>query len=197
MSSAWTCPSHGDVVPLQPARPGTTEHVLAAARESQVPVWVPWPLPHSWLVTGVRTAGTERTGAQACVVACTGPDPVDPSARGPVDLLLVAEQPGVGLGASLAGLDDVDPGDVLADALEQTGPHTKLSTATAMAPLWHVPAADDRAAYVGEAGGVWLWMVLWPARAGTMLLDRLHLVDVRDPGHVLDLPSGALSPRLA
>lgn len=48
---------------------------------------------------GGASAGDERTGARATAVALAGPSPLG----GPADLVLVAEEPGVGLGARLAG----------------------------------------------------------------------------------------------
>jgi hypothetical protein len=56
---------------------------------------------------------------------------------------------------------------------------------------------DDRAAYVGEADGLWLWAVLWPADAGYLLADDLSMVDLREEAATFDIPCGALSPRLA
>jgi hypothetical protein len=44
--------------------------------------------------------------------------------------------------------------------------------------------------------GSWLWLVLWPDIAGVLLMEPLSLRDMRDPGQDLDLPFGALSPRL-
>jgi hypothetical protein len=38
----------------------------------------------------------------------------------------------------------------------------------------------DRAAFVGEAGGVWLWLVMWPADAALLLLEHLVLEDLRE-----------------
>jgi hypothetical protein len=134
----------------------------------------------------------DKHEAQAVVVAVSGPHH-GPAGCSPVaDLLLVAEQPGTGLGAHLAGRDDLDPGDGLV-----TGrPDVRLHAAGAATPLWSVPAQGDRAVLVGEAGAVWLWALLWPAAAGLTLLDDLQLVDLRDPAHELDVPCGALSPRL-
>ena len=50
---------------------------------------------------------------------------------------------------------------------------------------------------MGEAAGLWLWLVAWPETADLMVHDDLTLVDLRDTGHALDLPYGALSPHLA
>ena len=56
--------------------------------------------------------------------------------------------------------------------------------------------APDRAAFVGEIMASWLWLVLWPDTAGTLLMESLTLRDLRDPGQDLDLPYGAMSPHL-
>jgi hypothetical protein len=156
-------------------------------RSATVPVWLPWPLPPGWLVTGFAAAGDERSGSCGCTVALTGPNPVG----GPGEMLIISEQPGVGLGARFAGLNGPDPGrDFTAgppDASVQFGNHEF--------PLWHVEA-PERAAFAGEIMASWLWLVLWPDTAGTLLMESLTLRDLRDPGQDLDLPYGAMSPHL-
>lgn len=153
-----------------------------------MPIWVPWPLPAGWVVAGIGAAGDDRTGARATVVACSGPAPLG----GPADMLFVAEEPGVGLGAGYAGIDGTDP-----DAKVDGPPHAKLTAAGHVAPLWPGPSADDRVSFVGEAKGIWLWVVLWPPSASVVvMLDELQLRDMREGGAVPDLPFGAQSPRL-
>ena len=186
-SSAWQCNLHGQVQPLQPAFSPSREGLDGVLRSATVPVWLPWPLPPGWLVTGFAAAGDERSGSCGCAVALTGPNPVG----GPGEMLIISEQPGVGLGARFAGLDGPDPGrDFTAgppDASVQFGNHEF--------PLWHVEA-PERAAFVGEIMASWLWLVLWPDTAGTLLMESLTLRDLRDPGQDLDLPYGAMSPHL-
>ncbi|MBX6768444.1 MAG: hypothetical protein IRY90_15050 [Actinomadura rubrobrunea] len=193
-SNDWRCAVHGAVLPRQPTRRPGPEGLAATVHDSRVPVWVPWPLPLGWLVTGFATAGDERTGTRACAVAVSGPGLVS----GPVDMLLVAEEPGVGLGAYYAGLVGPDPGE----GFDKGPPPVKVEVSGPFAacdhsvPMWAIPGGPDRAVYVGEAMGNWLWAILWPADAGILLADRTHLVDLRDPGMELDLPYGASSPRL-
>jgi hypothetical protein len=160
---------------------------------SGVPLWMPWPVPPGWLVSGVRTAGDDHSGTVATVLACSGPNPLPLGGVDDLqaDLLLVAEAPGVGLGAHLAGLPDVDPGHTVGEG----SPHLKLAADGHDTPLWTV-AVDGLVAYVGEASGVWLWALVWPPSASAVLLETFDLVDLRDPGHLLDVPYGALSPRL-
>jgi hypothetical protein len=149
---------------------------------------MPWPLPRGWLVTGVSLAGDERTGARATALACSGPAPMG----GPAELVLVAEEPGIGMGARFAGIEGPDPGDIT--AVPATA---KISVAGHPTAMWSLDAGPgDRATYVGEAHGCWLWAVLWPESAGFLLIDDFQLTDLRDSAPDLDVPCGALSPRL-
>jgi hypothetical protein len=159
------------------------------AASAAVPLWLPWPLPTGWLVSGVGLAGDPRGPARATVLACSGPNPVG----GAADLLVVAEEPTVGLGASYAGLSEVDPGTTF----EGTAPHAKVQARGRPLSLWCLAGPEDRAVYVGEAGGCWLWLVLYPASAGHLLAEHLRLADLSDLGAEIDLiPFGALTPRV-
>jgi hypothetical protein len=183
----WRCDLHGQVYPLWSGYSVSEQGLRGLLRDARVPVWLPWPLPAGWLVTGFAGAGDDRSGTRACTVALSGPNPVG----GPGEMLLVSEEPGVGLGARLSGLPGPDPGERFA-----TGPpHALVRFGHHEFPLWHVDA-PDRAVFAGEMLGNWLWVVLWPASAGVLLVESLSLRDLRDPGQDLDLPFGARSPRL-
>jgi hypothetical protein len=169
----------------------TPDVLRAAASTAGVPLWLPWPLPRGWLVTGVVTAGDERTGARATAVVCSGPAPLG----GVAELVLVGEEMGVGLGARFAGLDGPDAG-LMPDRAADAKIHA-AGIPTAMWALEPGPAAvEGPAVYVGEALGCWVWAVLWPGTAGFLLIDDFVLTDLRNAGHELDIPCGALSPRL-
>jgi len=184
-SAQWQCPSHGAVAPLHVLGVLGEEQLGRVAERCAVPVWVPAPPPRGWLVTGAGWAGDERTGARASVVALSGPSPLG----GPADLLLVAEEPGVGLGASFAGVPGPDPGSV------GGRPEGKVEIGGHPTALWAVGGAADRCALAGEAEGVWIWAVLWPAEADLVLLEHFALRDLR--GEVPPvLGYGALTPRL-
>ena len=186
-SSAWRCDLHGEIYPLAPARLPSKDGLDGLVKNTKVPFWVPWPLPQGWLVSGFTGAGDERSGTRGSAVALSGPNPLG----GPADLLIVAEEPGVGLGAGLAHLPGPDPGAGFA-----TGPpHATVTVANHDAPLWLVEA-DGIAVFAGEVAGRWLWVLLWPDTAGVMLVEPLPLRDLRDPYQDLDVPFGALSPRL-
>jgi hypothetical protein len=182
---------HGTVYPLQPVIPPSVEALGAVVHRTHVPVWMPWPLPVGWLFTGVAYAGDDRSGGRATAVACTGPGPLG----GPAELVLVAEELGVGLGARYAGIDGPDPGPYM--NIEKP-PDAKVLAVGRPTPLWHVfRTPEDRAVFAGEALGMWLWAVMWPEQSGLLMYDELVLTDLREAGAELDLvPCGALSPRL-
>lgn len=187
--NAWSCPQHGYVAPMPIAVQPTIELVSQVAARSALPLWVPWPLPRGWLVTGVLCVGTEPETASASLVALSGPNPLG----GGADLLLVAEEPGVGLGARCSGLAGPDAG-----GLDGGAPAAKASVRSHPLPLWLVPATERCAAFVGEWEGRWLWVVLRPPSAGALLTEHLVLQDLRDLGGELSvLPCGALSPWVA
>jgi hypothetical protein len=188
MSSSWDCERHGPVQPLHVLARPAVESLHRIAGSCGVPLWAPLPLLPGWTLTGLATAGDERAPAKGTVMALSGPSPLG----GPADMLLIAEEPGVGLGARFAGLEDVDPGLTVAGP-----PDAKVEAAGHPTALWRSPSGDDRAAFVGEAMGVWLWAVLWPPAAELVLLEHVILHDLRAVAHhAVDLPVGAPSPRL-
>lgn len=189
-TSDWQCDWHGAVLPFVAFPRIGPEIVEQVATRSQVPVWLPLPAPLGWVISGTGYVGDERTGARASVLALSGPAPLG----GGGELVFVAEEPGIGLGASYAGLSEPDPGD----GFDAAPPHAKVEVVGHPTPLWALPTGDDCAAYVGEAKGLWLWVVLWPASAGVLMLESLALTDLRDRLPVLrELPYGALCPRLS
>lgn len=185
-SSDWRCAEHGPVLPLHvlpTAARDAIDHVRARAR---VPFWVPSPLLRGWTISGVAYAGDDRSRARATALACAGPAPLG----GVADMVIVAEEPGVGLGAGYAGLKVTDA------APDVSGPPVaKVHAAGHPTPLWPVAAPPDRYAVVGEAKAVWLWAILWPAAAGYVFVEHVVLHDIRD-WVPLDLVVGAPSPYL-
>jgi hypothetical protein len=147
------------------------------------PAWLPWPLPFGWLVTGFAGAGDERTGTCASAVALTGPDPLG----GAAEMLVVAEEPGVGLGAGLAGLDGVDPGAGFAAA----PPAATVSFGKYDFPLWPVDS-PGRAAFAGEIKGHWMWVVLWPEPRVSCCSSRSGCVTCVIPVRTWTCPSERL-----
>jgi hypothetical protein len=195
MSSDWRCDVDGPVPPLhvpQHINAEIVETVRARVAGGTVPLWCPWPLPSGWTVTGVAWAGDDRGGVKATALACSGPCPVE---QGPADVVLVAEEPGVGLGTRLAGIPGPDPGPFLDGDLAHSAPHAKVRADGWPASLWTVKCAADRCAYVGEAKGLWLYAVAWPAPAGYLLAEDVALCDLTD-GIPSELVFGAPCPYL-
>jgi len=162
--------------------------------DGTMPVWVPWPLPSGWTMTGAAWAGDDRTGVRATGVALTGPAPLQ---DGPADMVVVAEEPGVGLGAGLAGVPGPDLGPALSPVVESSPADAKVRVGAHPSPLWAVPSAPDRSAYVGAARGRWLSVITWPASAGYLLAEELVLADLVDElpaGLVCGAPSWRLRP---
>ncbi|GAA3739298.1 hypothetical protein GCM10022225_22970 [Plantactinospora mayteni] len=223
MHTAWRCPDCGPISPLHVAErigpeivASTVDRIVeqrdpadqrtgvpGAPAGPPLPLWCLWPLPLGWTITGVGWAGDDRGGVRATAVACTGPDPLG---GGPADLVLVAEEPGVGLGTRLAGTTGVDPGPQLAEALTDPGPgsaeriaHAKVRAAGHPTPLWSVKSPTDRSAYAGEARGIWLYAIAWPASAGYLLAEDVELHDLTEwtpPELVYGAPSPYLHGRV-
>mgnify|MGYP001824204962 CR=1 FL=1 len=184
-SNEWECPVHGAVPPVHRPPTASADWMLHVCASSRVPVWMPWPLPEAWVVSDVVPVGDRVRGITAVATVLTGPSPLG----GPAEMLIVSEEPGVGFAAGTVGLDGTDPGAVVS-----TSPYTQVDIDDHPVPLWLVPDRRDEAAVVGERDLIWLWIVLRPATAGAMLVDRLAFADARGLGEeVRLLPYGARS----
>jgi len=175
-SNSWQCDEHGDAMPFFDVSVPSAAALDRLRAGSQVPVWVPRPLPPGWCISAIGWAGDERSGARATVVACCGPAPLG----GGAEVAFVAEEPGAGLVARLAGLPvgGLQAGDGPGEA--------KVTAAKHPTPVWALPGeSEERIAYAGEAKGVWLALVFWPRAANLLLIENMLLADLRD------LPAGA------
>ncbi len=154
------------------------------------PTYLPWPMSPGWSVTDFAVAADERTWATATCVS--GPSELD----GPVDVFVVAEEPGTGLGARCAGIDSTDPGREVGDGQ----PTARVRIGSQSVSLWAVSTASsddrfDRSVFAGEANGRWLWLVLRPASAMLLLRDDWILRDVSSVGPPLvEMPFGGPRP---
>jgi hypothetical protein len=188
-SSAWQCANHGSVPPYTVLTRGgleAVEHVLGRAK---VPVWMAHGLSAGWVCTGLGYAGDDRDGARAVVTSLSGPSPLG----GAADILLVAEEPGIGLGARYAGLPGPDPGMGCGSG----APDAKVEIAGHPTALWSMAVTNDCAAFVGEAKGLWLWVIVCPAAAGVVMYDSVTLEDLRDGYAEAELAFGSVSPILS
>jgi hypothetical protein len=190
--TAWSCPDHGVVPPLwrppEASYDAFVEHLGASAR---FPTYLPWPLSPGWRVTDFAAVGTPERG-HAAMTCVSGTSALD----GPVDVLVVAEEPGTGLGARIAGTPHEDPGAEIGDG----PPAVRVRIDSQAVPLWPVSTSHsdgewDRSVVAGEASGRWLWLVLRPASAILLLRDDWILRDVSGLGPPLvELPFGGPAP---
>ena len=154
------------------------------------PTYLPWPMSPGWSVTDFAVASDDRTSATATCVSGTS------ELDGPVDVFVVAEEPGTGLGARCAGIDSSDPGREVGDGQ----PTARVRIGSQSVSLWAVSTATsddrfDRSVFVGEANGRWLWLVLRPASAMLLLRDDWILRDVSSVGPPLvEMPFGGPRP---
>jgi len=186
---SWRCEDHGEITPLW--RPATADYVGLAEhvrRAGSMPTFAPWPLPPGWSVTDFGCVAAPDADARACFVTCSGPSDLD----GVVELSVVSEEPGVGLGARCAWLLRTDPGADIGDG----PPDAKVRIDGHPISLWSVLTSDadadfDRSVFAGEALGRWLWLVFRPASAALLLKDEWILMDISGLGpELIDLPFG-------
>ncbi len=191
--AGWRCPTHGDQPPLWRPRAATYDAFVAHLdRSAGLPTLLPWPMGPGWQVSDFGAVAAPDQEPRATVACASGMSDLD----GAVDVLVVSEEPGTGLGARVARLERTYPPDVRAEQ-----PVAKVRVERSMVPLWAVStsAADgefDRAVLVGEAGGRWLWIVLHPASAMLLLRDEWILRDVAGAGATLvEMTFGGAPPR--
>ena len=189
----WECPVHGAVTPLW--RPAVATYEALAEHLRQCgggPTLTLWPLPPGWSISDFGcVAGPGREG-RASMLSVNGVTDVD----GVVELTIVSEEPGVGLGARCAGTDHTDPGHEVGEG----PPQARVNIDGVTLPLWSVstPAGDpafDRSVFAGEAHGRWLWLVIRPASAALLLRDGWSLADLTGLGpELIDVPFGGSPP---
>jgi hypothetical protein len=187
------CPVHGALPPLwkpdEVSYDEFTEHLRTAG---DFPTYLPWPMSPGWSVTDFGVVTADGTRARAAVTCVSGTSELD----GPVDVFVVTEEAGVGLGARVACLVGDDPGREIGDG----SPTVRVRIASQQVPLWSVStsgadAAFDRSVFAGEAAGRWLWIVLRPASAMLLLRDDWILRDVSGLGPpLLEMPFGGPRP---
>jgi Family of unknown function (DUF6758) len=186
-----TCPVHGLVPTLwraeAPSYDGFGSLLVAA---DGFPAFLPWPLGPGWRVSDFAYV-EGLAGARATMTCCSGTSELD----GPVDLVVVAEEPATGLGARCAGLTG-DPGPEVGRG--PAAAHVRLDGHPTA--LWSLSTSGadadfDRSVVVGEAHGRWLWLVLRPASAMLLLGEDRTFRDVSAAGPALvELEFGGPAP---
>ena len=189
----WSCVDHAEIEPLwhpeEPTYETFGEHLQAT---DGFPTYLPWPMSPGWRVTDFAAVGARPERARASLTCCSGTSELD----GPVDVIVVAEEAGTGLGARVADTLHDDPGSQIG----QGPPAVKVRVDNQVVNLWPVSTnlasrEWDRSVVAGEAGGRWLWLVLRPASAMLLLRDDWILRDVSDAGpQLVEMPFGGPAP---
>lgn len=189
----WVCVDHGAIQPLWRPEESTYDAFADHLRATDgFPTYLPWPMSPGWRVTDFAAVGARPEQARASMTCCSGTSELD----GPVDVIVVTEEAGTGLGARLAGTLHDDPGSQIG----QGPPAVKVRVEGQAVNLWPV-STDlsegewDRSVVAGEARGRWLWLVLRPASAMLLLSDDWFLRDVSAVGpQLVELPFGGPAP---
>jgi len=189
----WSCPDHGVTQALWRAEEasydGFAEHLRTA---DGFPTYVPWPLSPGWSLTDFAAVAAAPGRATASLTCTSGTSELD----GPVDVLVVAEEAGTGLGARCAGTRYTDPGSEIGER----PPSARVRIGSQAVNLWDISTSSDdgefdRSVLAGEAAGRWLWIVLRPASALLLFRDDWILRDVSGAGpHLVALPFGGHRP---
>lgn len=199
--SGVLCPVHGDQLPLWRPPQADYEHFADMLGQGDLPAYVPWPMSPRWSLVDFGWVGAAagldgvRRGTVTSIAGSTGPD-------GAVELTIVVEEPGLGLGARCAGLArPAPPEDTFARPAE-----IRVRASTHAVPMWaveddldqhdeHEATGNDqplgRAVFAGSDAGRWLWLVVRPGSAALLLRDEWLLSDVAELGpQALELPFG-------
>jgi hypothetical protein len=174
----WSCPEHGPTPALRrPDEASYDDFVAVLAAADDFPTYLPWPMSPGWSVTDFAVVG--ESPGRASVTCSSGTSALD----GPVDVFVVSEESGIGLGARCAGTPHVDPGPEMGVG----PPPVRIRIGSQAVPLWPVSTSSsdrelDRAVFAGEARGSWLWVILRPASAMLLLRDDWILRDVSGLG---------------
>ncbi|NYG60480.1 hypothetical protein BJ980_003403 [Nocardioides daedukensis] len=187
-----SCPTHGEVAPLWRPRVASydalAEHL---AHADGFPTYLPWPMAADWRVTdfGVVRGSNGPRATMSAVAGWTDAD-------GPVELLVVSEEAGTGLGARVARTVHSDPGSTI----QADRPAVRIRLDSQQVPLWAIPTDDaheamETSVLAGEAHGRWLWLVVRPASAVMVLHKDWLLADVSGIGApLLELAFGGPAP---
>ncbi len=191
--AAFACSLHGRTDPLwRPDRADYESFAELVARIDDMPTYLPWPMSPGWSIADFGCVGDTRV--RATVTTTVGTSDLD----GEVEVTVVSEEPGVGLGARCSGTAYDDPGPQVSHG----PPAVHVRAGGRTVPLWLVDgeqAGDQellaRAVFAGEAEGRWLWLVMKPASSALLLHDEWLLADVTGFGpEALEMPFGGPRP---
>ncbi len=188
---SFACSVHGPIEPLwRPTEADYDSFAELVGRSDQLPTYLPWPMSPGWSIADFGCVGNAGQ-VRATVTTTVGTSDLD----GEVEVTIVSEEPGIGLGARCAGTTYDDPGPQISSG----PPAIRVRAGGRTVPLWLVDYAHEdllaRAVFAGEADGRWLWLVMKPASAALLLHDEWLLADVTGFGpEALEMPFGGPRP---
>lgn len=184
-AAGWRCSVHGAQPRLLRADRARYDDVAETVKRcAGFPALIPWPMT-GWGLNDIASVGD----ADRCLATLAGwarPSELD----GVVDLQVIVEEPGVGLGSRCAGLPGTDPGVEVG----QGAPSTHLTADGQSVALWAVSTSAerrelDRFVFAGEWGGRWLWLILRPPSSMLSLREGWSLGTLADLGpQLLEVP---------
>jgi hypothetical protein len=190
-----TCAVHGVIAPLWRPERADYDSFAELVGRSDLPTYLPWPMSPGWSIADFGCVGGDGR-VRATVTTTVGSSDLD----GEVEVTIVSEEPGIGLGARCAGTTYDDPGPQISNG----PPSIHVRAGGRAVPLWLVEDSRDvisdddllaRAVFAGEADGRWLWLVMKPASAALLLHDDWLLADVTGFGpEALEMPFGGPRP---
>ncbi|MDN5743550.1 MAG: hypothetical protein L0H31_00345 [Nocardioidaceae bacterium] len=196
----WSCPAHGVLAPLWRVERASYEAFGAHLRRvGNFPTYLPWPLGPGWSVSDfAAVGGGAGVGTRATMTCLTGTSQAD----GPVEVMVISEEPGTGLGARLAGLrssdgaGQLDPGAEIGEGaaavrvrVDQQFVGLRPVSISTELEEW------DRSVLVGEAFGRWLWLIMRPSSAVLLLGPEWIVRDISTSGpQLVAVPFGGSSP---
>jgi hypothetical protein len=204
---SFACTVHGPIDPLwRPDQADYESFAELVGRIDDIPTYLPWPMSPGWSIADFGCVGS-GSRVRATVTSTVGTSDLD----GEVEVTIVSEDPGIGLGARCAGTTYDDPGPQISNG----PPSIRVRAGGRTVPMWLVEdhgdtsAADReltvgrlsdgevlaRAVFAGESDGRWLWLVMRPASAALLLHDDWLLADVTGFGpEALEMPFGGPRP---
>lgn len=194
VGSEYSCLVHGSILPLwRPEQVDYDSFAELVAQTRELPTLLPWPMSPGWSIADFGCVGGDSR-ATATTTTTVGTSDLD----GAVEISVVSENPGVGLGRRCAGTSYDDPGMLIGRG--RPAIHVRVGGRTV--PLWLLDdlVEDEeilgRAVFAGEAEGRWLWLAVRPASAALLLHDDWWLADVTGFGpQALEMPFGGRRPR--
>jgi hypothetical protein len=189
----FACETHGPVMPLwRPAIPDYGSFAEALVLAGPLPTYLPWPMSPGWTVADFGCVVDADGVGLGTVTTTAGTSELD----GDVQVTIVTEEPGIGLGARCAGTGTVDPGP----SIGAGPPAVHVRVEAHPVPMWLVPSSDEddvlaRSVFAGESGGRWLWLVMRPASAALLLRDDWLLANAGEFGpEAVEIPFGGAPP---